>query len=75
VRLGDASLGNPADPTPTALEFRNDPHPTIALLWDDWAAHRATAGNGVFFTANAQQASIVWKNLPQNGAGNGLLNG
>ena len=75
VRLGDASLGNPADPTPTALEFRNDPHPTIALLWDDWAAHLATAGNGVFFTASAQQASIVWKNVPQNGAGNGLLNG
>ena len=75
VRLGDASLGNPADPTPTATELRNDPHPTIALLWDDWAAHRATAGNGVFFLANAQQASIVFRNVPQAGAGTGMLHG
>ena len=75
VRLGDASLGNPADPTPTATEFRADPHPTIALLWDDWASHRATAGNGVFFLADSNQASIVFRNVPQNGTGPGLLHG
>ncbi len=75
VRLGDASFVNPADGSPTPSEFANDPHPTIALMWDDWAANLATAGNGVFFRAEPYQASIVYKNVPQHGNGLGMLNG
>lgn len=75
VRLGDSAFVNPSDGSPSAGELANDPHPTIALLWDDWAANRATAGNGVFFRPESHQASIVFKNVPQRGAGAGLLSG
>ena len=75
VRLGDSSLSNPSDFTPTDAELRNDPHPTIALLWDDWAAQQCASGDGVFFEADTSRASIVFKNLPQKGWGPGLLSG
>lgn len=75
VRLGDSALTNPSDPSPTTNELRNDPHPSIALLWDDWAVHQCAAGDGIFYEADTSRASIVFKNVPQKGTGPGLLSG
>jgi len=75
VRLGDSSLTNPSDFSPTTAELRNDPHATIALLWDDWAVNQCASGDGIFFEADTTRASVVFKNVPQKGYGAGLLSG
>ena len=75
VRLGDSTLSNPSDFSPTSSELLNDPHPTLALLWDDWDSTAAAPGNGIFYEADATRASVAWKGVPQFGAGAGLLDG
>lgn len=75
VRLGDVSGIKASDFSPSTTEFRNDPFPAIALMWDDWNPALATSGNGVFYDADDFRASIVWKGVPQFGTGSGLLDG
>lgn len=75
VRLGDSTGTNPSDWSPTAAELLNDPHPTLALLWDDWNSASCAPGNGIFYEADATRASVAWKGVPQFGTGTGWLDG
>lgn len=69
VWLGAPPATGANDLSDSEAEMLSQPS-RVAVCWDDWnpASTALQAGGGVFFVANAVQASVVWKGVPRFGS-------